>query len=952
VRLPQPGEAVGPYTCLRLLASGGMGAVYEARHPDLPRNVALKLLLAPEDPELVARFHREAEACGRLSHPNLVRVHGSGVGGQACYLVMELVPGESLQALLDQGEDSIPPERARAWIAQAAAGVAHAHRAGVLHRDLKPSNLLWDRELERICVVDFGLTGRLSAADSLTATGEVLGTPGYLAPEQVGAFEGKTDARTDVYGLGATLFALLAGRPPFLGTGLAGLAAVATDSAPDLRSLRADLDPDLAGLVAGCLQKDPALRPSSAEEVLSVLAGRAWVAGNVSSRRNRRRVTVALGAGLLFSLLGGGAALQAAGAGRRKAEAYGAWRAAAGSGFAYGWGEVPPEFAESLASWEADLEAHPAPGQEAWRAARRDIRAQGRVLAALRGQDPGASKADLKPGPEDHLAQAVVDLRAGRTQDAAAAFAGVEGPLSRSPAARLTRSALEARLEPRRFLGSLGARSATEREALRSQFPAALAALAPDASIEDLLRWYEFAQGEGWEGAAALKAAIVSSPARRRAELERLPNSERAIYLRRLCGPLRAAGLWPDSGFQAACKEVFWKELRALVALDHGSKRRQGVRELVHIEHEMFYRVEATPIWGTEYRKVLNEPDRSLLDSTLERALHRYASHPGGFRLKGSLEGISAILAERPEPGSALDRAYDWWKKYGPGRAGEPSARQALEDLERLLTTGVLDLPPSLSVELFYALENTWGRRAPGDAAAREAEVRSLAALAKAEFERTLPWATNLPRKNLATSLSRFAMHQIRPYLGLEPRDPRHLKLALANFDASAACLLGAERAVSDSAGEVPLLGEGGYSAEMVFSESVAMLYSDLANYARLGSVLPEVLSRLLSQSERMAKRADTNSEFVLYWTGVVAGLRVAQPDRAVAAIEEHRLDERAQRPVLALELAYVLAGTPEAKRALPALRRALVHLDSIESQLTHEELRGKLNEYIEACSR
>jgi eukaryotic-like serine/threonine-protein kinase len=188
VKLPQPGDTVGPYRCLRLLATGGMGAVYEARRADLPRSVALKVLLAPDDLDLVARFHREVEACGRMSHPNVVGVHDSGVDGRYCYLVMELVRGDSLQGHLDR-EGPSDCVTATSRILEAAAGIAHAHAAGVLHRDLKPSNLLWDRELKRVRVVDFGLTGRLSQADSLTVTGEVLGTPGYLAPEQLGAGE-------------------------------------------------------------------------------------------------------------------------------------------------------------------------------------------------------------------------------------------------------------------------------------------------------------------------------------------------------------------------------------------------------------------------------------------------------------------------------------------------------------------------------------------------------------------------------------------------------------------------------------------------------------------------------------------------------------------------------------------------------------------------------------------
>ncbi|HBP20941.1 MAG TPA: serine/threonine protein kinase, partial [Planctomycetes bacterium] len=187
---------VGPYEVLSELGRGGMGVVYRARDPRLDREVALKLLLPLADPEERLRFQREAEAAGALRHPALLKVHEAGFERGRPYLVTALAQG-SLADELRRGP--LAPRRAAELVAQLAHGLELAHAQGILHRDIKPANVLLDEE-GRPLLADFGLARRLQD-ETLTATGGVLGTPAYMAPEQ--ARGERTDARSDVYGLGA-----------------------------------------------------------------------------------------------------------------------------------------------------------------------------------------------------------------------------------------------------------------------------------------------------------------------------------------------------------------------------------------------------------------------------------------------------------------------------------------------------------------------------------------------------------------------------------------------------------------------------------------------------------------------------------------------------------------------------------------------------------------------------
>ncbi|MBX3472705.1 MAG: serine/threonine protein kinase, partial [Planctomycetes bacterium] len=204
-------EALGPWTLLGELGRGNFGVVYRARRDGWPTEVALKVMpdALRAGPDLVARFRQEAQVGQRLMHPAIVRVLDHGQAGPHVWFAMELCQGETLAARLRRGP--LPPLEAARLVATLARGVAHAHAHQVLHRDLKPANVMLEPGGPR--VADFGLARDEARAAALTRTGDVLGTPLYMAPEQLtGA---RIDARIDVWSLGVILFECVAGQRPF-----------------------------------------------------------------------------------------------------------------------------------------------------------------------------------------------------------------------------------------------------------------------------------------------------------------------------------------------------------------------------------------------------------------------------------------------------------------------------------------------------------------------------------------------------------------------------------------------------------------------------------------------------------------------------------------------------------------------------------------------------------------
>jgi WD40 repeat protein len=253
----------GDYELLELIGQGGMGVVYRARQLSLAREVAVKLLAAGPwaSPDFIQRFEREAQSAARMQHPNIVPIHEIGAHEEFNFFSMRLVHGGSLAQRLVHGP--LPQRDAARMLRAIAEAVDYAHRLDVLHLDLKPGNVLLDENGEPM-VADFGLAKRLDEALS-AESGEVSGTPSYMAPEQARVEAQCLSMATDIYGLGAILYECLVGRPPFSGGSAQETLRMVTNEAPrPPRDIDASVSADLEAICLKCLQKDPAQRYRSA----------------------------------------------------------------------------------------------------------------------------------------------------------------------------------------------------------------------------------------------------------------------------------------------------------------------------------------------------------------------------------------------------------------------------------------------------------------------------------------------------------------------------------------------------------------------------------------------------------------------------------------------------------------------------------------------------------------
>jgi serine/threonine-protein kinase len=263
------GETIaGRYRLVERLGRGGMGEVWAGWDRDLRRDVALKLLVLDDgiDPELPMRFEREGVAGAQVTHPNVVALYDRGVHEGLLFLVMEKVDGPPLSQLL-RSPGGLTTWRALSIAGEICAALAAAHRAGVIHYDIKPHNVMLTAD-GSIKVVDFGIAGFVRSAFTVAPSALLgpAGTPEYAAPEQFRTERG--DERSDLYALGGVLFAMLAGEPPFIGhNAWAIIARKATEDPPRLDVVRPDLPPAVTALVAQLLDRDPARRPRSAQEV-------------------------------------------------------------------------------------------------------------------------------------------------------------------------------------------------------------------------------------------------------------------------------------------------------------------------------------------------------------------------------------------------------------------------------------------------------------------------------------------------------------------------------------------------------------------------------------------------------------------------------------------------------------------------------------------------------------
>ncbi|AUX42301.1 protein kinase [Sorangium cellulosum] len=307
---PIPPSLHARFEDFHVLGRGGMGVVYRARDLRLGRRVAIKLVSAGA--QVDGGFLREARSQARLRHENVCEVYEAGVADHVPFLVMRHIEGPSLQ---EARGDLTLEQKVR--VARAIAAALHeAHRLGLVHRDVKPSNIMLERGEDGACrpyLMDFGIA-REAGEGGATLTGALLGTPAFMAPEQAAGKVHALDRRTDVYGLGATLYALLAGRPPFVGGAVIDvLRQVLEAEAPPLRTLDRDVPRDLEAVVMRCLEKEPGARYESARALGEdlqrfldgdpVLARRASLARRLARQARRHRAAVASAAALVLAAL-------------------------------------------------------------------------------------------------------------------------------------------------------------------------------------------------------------------------------------------------------------------------------------------------------------------------------------------------------------------------------------------------------------------------------------------------------------------------------------------------------------------------------------------------------------------------------------------------------------------------------------------------------------------------
>ncbi len=264
-------RSFGDYELLSEIARGGMGVVYKARQTRLNRVVALKMILAGQlaSDEEVRRFYSEAEAAAHLDHPGIVPIFEVGQHADQHYFSMGYVEGSSLAAKVSAGP--LPPREAADLVRQVALAVQYAHENGVIHRDLKPANILLDRN-GHPRVSDFGLAKRVQAGSDVTATGQILGTPSYMPPEQAAGKVSQIGPASDVYSLGAVLYCLLTGRAPFhAASRVDTILQVLAQEPVSLRQLNTNVPLDLETISLKCLHKEPLRRYGSAMELANEL---------------------------------------------------------------------------------------------------------------------------------------------------------------------------------------------------------------------------------------------------------------------------------------------------------------------------------------------------------------------------------------------------------------------------------------------------------------------------------------------------------------------------------------------------------------------------------------------------------------------------------------------------------------------------------------------------------
>ena len=309
-----PNSNFGEYELLEEIARGGMGVVFKARHRRLDRITAIKMILSGKfsSPEELQRFNIEASAAARLDHPGIVPVYEIGESNGQAYFAMKYIEGGSLASEISSLRER--PRDGIAMLVKVARAVHHAHQRGILHRDLKPANILIDEDYQPL-LTDLGLAKSITGGSDLTHTGAVIGTPSYMPPEQ--ASGGTVTTASDTYSLGAILYEMLTGQPPFKGSSsIDTVMKVLAESPEPPSKLVPTIDRDLELIALKCLEREPEARYDSASALADDLE--AWLEGESISikppsvsalagrwfRKNRKLIYVAFGllAGFVFSL--------------------------------------------------------------------------------------------------------------------------------------------------------------------------------------------------------------------------------------------------------------------------------------------------------------------------------------------------------------------------------------------------------------------------------------------------------------------------------------------------------------------------------------------------------------------------------------------------------------------------------------------------------------------------
>jgi serine/threonine protein kinase len=269
----RPGAIVGGYRVIKVLGAGGMGTVYLAQNPSLPRRDALKVLSGDlsTDPEFRGRFEREANLAAGLDHPNIVAVYNRGDEDGQLWIAMQYVDGTDASAEVAKGPNAMPPQRALRIIGEVGKGLDYAHRRGLLHRDIKPANFMIaaaeEGDEERVLLTDFGVAKSTDDGQDLTATGNFMATVAYAPPEQL---MGSTlDHRADIYSLGCSLYKLLTGQNPYPATVPAMvMMGHLHEPPPRPTAVRPDLPPAIDRVIAKVMAKDPNDRYNTCREFI------------------------------------------------------------------------------------------------------------------------------------------------------------------------------------------------------------------------------------------------------------------------------------------------------------------------------------------------------------------------------------------------------------------------------------------------------------------------------------------------------------------------------------------------------------------------------------------------------------------------------------------------------------------------------------------------------------